>query len=293
MTTTPSDRAWFSRMRENDGALGFLSDFATLAGSSTTAGFSAANVQTWTGTGVGRVWRSAVHKGAALAESLLWDFGDATELSWCCVAGPGSKGLRDAGIDPAVFTLKAGASTDTTTTIGTLVYSPITGGWALDFASASYRYWKLFIDRVGTNSGYVQLGRVALDLATEFPTNFGEGFSEDVENLSVVYETADGGVIPRFRRPRSVLSLPFPHAGKDSGDLEVWNRFRGYAGEDASANAPEHPLYFSPDPSGVRAGTEGLMAPRFCWVRTVQPFAGVGAAGRIFSGGLELVGVGR
>ena len=288
--TTPSDRAWFRRMREQSGSLGFLSDFATLTASSARSGFAASNLKTWTGTGVGRVWRSS----GSTAESLLFDFGSAVSLNWCCVAGPASKGLRDVGTDPVVLTLKAGAANTTTTTIGTLVYSPSTGGWSLDFASVSFRYWKLLLDRSGGSGvGYFQVARVALDSAEEFPTNFGEDFSEGIENLTRSYEMADGGMIPRFRKPRSVLLLPFPHVGKDSGDLDVWNRFRGYAGEDASANAPEFPLYFSPDPSGVRAGTEGHCAPRFCWVRTVQPFAGVGAAGRIFSSGLELVGVGR
>lgn len=289
--TTPSDRAWFRRMREQSGSLGFLSDFATLTASSARSGFAASNLKTWTGTGVGKVWRST----GDTAESLLWDFGSATELNWCCMAGPGTKGLRDVGTTAAVLTLKAGSTTSVTTTIGTLVYSPSTGGWSLDFAPQSFRYWKLFIDRAGGSaaSTYFQVARVALDSAEEFPTNFGDGFSESIENLTTSYGMADGGMVPRFRRPRSVLSLPFPHVGKDSGDLDLWNRFRGYAGEDASANAPEFPLYFSPDPSGVRAGTEGHCAPRFCWVRTVQPFAGVGAAGRIFSSGLELVGVGR
>ncbi len=283
-------RAWFRRMREQSGALGFLSDFATITASSAASGFAATNLQRFRGTGVGRVWRSTDDT----AESLLWDFGSAAALNWCCVAGPGSKGLRDVGTTAAVLTLKAGSTTSVTTTVGTLVYSPSTGGWSIDFDSASFRYWKLFIDRSGGSGvGYFQLGRVALDSAETFPTNFGDGFSEGIENLTTSYETADGGIIPRFRAPRSVLSLPFPHVGKDSGDLDVWNRFRGFAGEEASGYAPELPLYVSPDPSGERSGTEGHVAPRFCWVRNLQPFAGVGAAGRIFSSGLELVGVGR
>ena len=290
MTTTVKN-ASFRRMREQSGALGFLSDFATLTASSAATGCAASNLQAFYGSGAGFVWRST----GDTAESLLFDFGSSVNLNWLHAEGAGSKGLRDVGADPVVVTLKADNSNPPTTTIGTATYSPTTGGWSLTFDTVSARYAKVFFDRAGGSPAwsYFQLARVALDSWETFDTNFGDNFSEAPENLSTSYEMAHGSHVTRYRRPRLVLQVPQPNLGAGSNDLELWNRFRGYVGEAESGFAPEAPLWFAPDPSGVLAGSAGLLAPRFCWVRSQQPLVNRSAAGRLYSTSLELVQVGR
>jgi hypothetical protein len=286
-----TDRAWFRRMREQSGALGFLSDFATITASSAATGCAASNLQRFRGATAGRVWRST----GDTDEWIQWDFGSSVSLNWICVEGVASKGLRDVGTAEATLTLLADDANPPTTSRGTLPQSAANGGWALDLDTFSARYARLRIQRAGGSSAwsYFQLARVALDSAQQFGVNFSRSFQEGSEDLTILTELMDGAVMPRYRHPRRVLSVQFPHIGVSAGDRALWNRFSGYGGEAESGFAPQAPLYFSPDPSGSLCGSTGEFAPRFCWVRAQGPLAGTAAAGTVFGSSLELVSIGR
>lgn len=270
---------------------GFASDFAALTASSENPAYPAANLQVFRDVSCGPIFRS--ESDGTL--DLEWVFDAPAAINWAHVAWAGSLGLSLSNY-PVTINLLHGSSSPATTDLGELTRSKVTGDWFLMQDAIEDVVWTLRIAGDGAGPlGYYQLARAALDSWLTTPTNHrADGFGMTKTPGSTLSDNGHGAKVARYQSGRVSIDLPWDWIGDDPNDLDIWDEFLGFAGEDSGPRDPVVPMWACPDPSLSLDPSGRIFAPMFCYLEGEFPLQRAAASEEaLFASALRLVQCGR